>query len=63
MKNLTQSGKIFFANFLQKNSGPNLRKKRVKNIEVSKTSKKGNTILMDIKLYPKFKVDINAGIA
>jgi hypothetical protein len=49
--------------FFTKNSRPNLRKKRVKNMEGSKASKKRNTILTDIKLYPKFKVDINADIA
>ena len=49
--------------FFTKKSGQNLRKKRVKNIEASKTSKKRNTILTDIKLYPKFKGDINADIA
>ena len=49
--------------FFTKKSRQNLRKKRVKNIEASKTSKKRNTILTDIKLYPKFKGDINADIA
>jgi hypothetical protein len=60
-KNPTQWGGIFL--FFTKKSGQNLRKKRVKNIEASKTSKKRNTILTDIKLYPKFKGDINADIA
>ena len=32
-------------------------------MEGSKASKKCNTILTDIKLYPKFKGDINADIA
>ena len=49
--------------FFTKNFDPNLRKKRVKNIEVSITSKKRKTILTDIKLYPKLKGDKCADIA